>query len=136
MFFWIQGQHHQRSHVILGRHFGCRPLDPTLDIWSNFVKKKAFYLLFFFCYFFLKKTQLFIKVLHIFSNQLSAWLSTRLPNPLYPGYLMLPNLTNQVIKLSKCRPLVRMTFGPFFIGLTRKRTRRHDNFQSAEKLRV
>ena len=32
----------------LGRHFGCRPLDPTLDIWSNFVKKekKAFYLLF------------------------------------------------------------------------------------------
>ena len=24
----------------LGRHFGCRPLDPTLDIWSNFVKKK------------------------------------------------------------------------------------------------
>ena len=36
----------------LGRHFGCRPLDPTLDIWSNFVKKekkkkrkKAFYLL-------------------------------------------------------------------------------------------
>ena len=22
----------------LGRHFGCRPLDPTLDIWSNFVK--------------------------------------------------------------------------------------------------
>ena len=36
---------------LLGRHFGCRPLDPTLDIWSNFVKKKkekrkkAFYLL-------------------------------------------------------------------------------------------
>ena len=25
---------------ILGRHFGCRPLDPTLDIWSNFVKKE------------------------------------------------------------------------------------------------
>ena len=25
----------------LGRHFGCRPLDPTLDIWSNFVKKKS-----------------------------------------------------------------------------------------------
>ena len=25
---------------LLGRHFGCRPLDPTLDIWSNFVKKK------------------------------------------------------------------------------------------------
>ena len=24
----------------LGRHFGCRPLDPTLDIWSNFVKKE------------------------------------------------------------------------------------------------
>ena len=24
----------------LGRHFGCRPLDPTLDIWSNFVKRK------------------------------------------------------------------------------------------------
>ena len=37
--------------IILGRHFGCRPLDPTLDICSNFVKKKrkekekAFYLL-------------------------------------------------------------------------------------------
>ena len=35
---------------LLGRHFGCRPLDPTLDIWSNFVKKKkekkAFYVLF------------------------------------------------------------------------------------------
>ena len=26
--------------VILGRHFGCRPLDPTLDIWSDNVKKK------------------------------------------------------------------------------------------------
>ena len=26
--------------MFLGRHFGCRPLDPTLDIWSNFVKKK------------------------------------------------------------------------------------------------
>ena len=24
----------------LGRHFRCQPLDPTLDIWSNFVKKK------------------------------------------------------------------------------------------------
>ena len=23
--------------MFLGRHFGCRPLDPTLDIWSNFV---------------------------------------------------------------------------------------------------
>ena len=23
----------------LGRHFGCRPLDPTRDILSNFVKK-------------------------------------------------------------------------------------------------
>ena len=34
--------------LFLGRHFGCRPLDPTLDIWSNFVKKekKIFYLLF------------------------------------------------------------------------------------------
>ena len=21
--------------LFLGRHFGCRPLDPTLDIWSN-----------------------------------------------------------------------------------------------------
>ena len=28
------------SSVFLGRHFGCRPLDPTLDIWSNFVKKR------------------------------------------------------------------------------------------------
>ena len=24
------------KEAILGRHFGCRPLDPTLDIWSNF----------------------------------------------------------------------------------------------------
>ena len=24
----------------LGQHFGCRPLDPTLHIWSNFVKKE------------------------------------------------------------------------------------------------
>ena len=30
-----------------------------------------------------------------------------------PGYLMLSNLTNQVIKLSRCRPLVRMKFGLF-----------------------
>ena len=30
------------------------------------------------------------------------------------SHLMLPNLTNQVIKLSKCRPLVRMKFGLFF----------------------
>ena len=35
--------------TFLGLHLGWRPLDPTLDIWSNFVKKeekKAFYLLF------------------------------------------------------------------------------------------
>ena len=25
---------------MLGRHFGCRPLDPTLDIWSNFMKRE------------------------------------------------------------------------------------------------
>ena len=30
-----------------------------------------------------------------------------------PGYLMLPNLTNQYIKLSGCRPMVRMKFGHF-----------------------
>ena len=30
----------------LGRHLGCRPQDPTLDISPNFVKKKAFSLLF------------------------------------------------------------------------------------------
>ena len=48
--YWCQ----KLLRVFLGRHFGCRPLDPTLDIWSNFVKKKkkkkrkkkAFYLLF------------------------------------------------------------------------------------------
>ena len=28
----------KKSLSFLGRHFGCRPLDPTLDIWSNFVK--------------------------------------------------------------------------------------------------
>ena len=27
--------------TFLGRHFGRRPLDPTLDIWSNFVKKES-----------------------------------------------------------------------------------------------
>ena len=34
--------------AILARHFGCRAQDPTLDIWSNFVKRKrkAFSLLF------------------------------------------------------------------------------------------
>ena len=32
------------------------------------------------------------------------------------GYLMLPNLTNQYIKLSGCRPMVRMKFGHFFKG--------------------
>ena len=26
--------------TFLGRHLGCRPLYPTLDIWSNFVKEK------------------------------------------------------------------------------------------------
>ena len=39
-----------KKEQFLGRHFGCRPQDPTLDVWSNFVKKrkekrKAFYLL-------------------------------------------------------------------------------------------
>ena len=28
--------------LFLGRHFGCRPLDPTLDIWSNFNKKLGY----------------------------------------------------------------------------------------------
>ena len=28
------------GRYILGPHFGYRPLDPTLDIWSNFVKKE------------------------------------------------------------------------------------------------
>ena len=32
-----------------------------------------------------------------------------------PGYLMLPNLTNHFIKLSKCQPMVRMKFGHFFV---------------------
>ena len=27
----------EKDEKFLGRHFGCRPLDPTLDIWSNFV---------------------------------------------------------------------------------------------------
>ena len=44
---WVKNV--EKNLRILGRHFGCRPLDPTLDIWSNFVKKekkkkKAFYL--------------------------------------------------------------------------------------------
>ena len=43
-----------------------RSLDPTLDISSPFVKKKAFCLLFFLLHhFLLKKTQLFIKM-HFF----------------------------------------------------------------------
>ena len=38
----LQLRFENRCHknLILGRHFGCRPLDPTLDIWSNFVKRK------------------------------------------------------------------------------------------------
>ena len=35
------------SHCILGQHLECRPLDPTLAIWTNFVKEKLIYLLFF-----------------------------------------------------------------------------------------
>ena len=30
-----QGDFSVRSISFLGRHFGCRPLDPTLDIWSK-----------------------------------------------------------------------------------------------------
>ena len=28
---------HKFTHILLGRHFGCRPLDPTLglDIWTD-----------------------------------------------------------------------------------------------------
>ena len=33
--------------VFLGQHLECRPLDPTLVIWTNFVKEKLIYLLFF-----------------------------------------------------------------------------------------
>ena len=56
IFWWGKsGREILEIHVLfLGRHFGCRPLDPILDIWSNFVKKKkkrkkAFYLLLYNC---------------------------------------------------------------------------------------
>ena len=34
------------NSVFLGRHLGCRPQDPTLDILVQFREKKAFSLLF------------------------------------------------------------------------------------------
>ena len=64
-----------------------------------------------------KKTQLFFNCFSQFIAQVIAWVITvdsdisHSNDP--PGYLMLPNLTNQVIKLSRCRPLTRI-YSDFF----------------------
>ena len=53
---------------ILGQHTWCRPLDPSLDIWSDFVKRKrkATCLLFFF-HFFLKRRNFFVCIFFLYS---------------------------------------------------------------------
>ena len=79
----------QRSNFkfFLDLHYVWRSLDPTLNIWSNFVKNKIkyFYLLFSFAS--LKKIELFCLYLFSFFKkettfficiQLSAWLSAHL----------------------------------------------------------
>ena len=91
--------------IFLDHHHVWRSIDPTLDISSDFVKKrkKAFCLLFFLLHhFLLKKTQLFfcIQLSARVSAPLLAWLSTRLSAQLSAWFLMLPNLTNHYIKLS------------------------------------
>ena len=59
---WSLHSYSLRGDWILNRHHICRFLNLTLDIWSNFLKKKKrkkiSYLLFFFRVLF-KKTQLF-----------------------------------------------------------------------------
>ena len=76
-------------NIILDRHHAWRSLDPTLDIWSNFVKKKSILPPFFLLHLFLfKKTQFLVKIHHLFC----IGLSTRVICPVYP-----PGLSAQVI---------------------------------------
>ena len=85
---------------LLDRHLVWRSLDPILDIWSDFVKKKrkkAFYFLF------LKKEATFYNVHHL-HNYLPSYPLGYPPSypPSYPpgyppGFLMLPNLTNYIV---------------------------------------
>ena len=136
---------------MLARHFGCRAQDPTLDIWSNFVKKErkkhftsSFEISITTGYqglsgvttgyhglprvttgyhglpraIYKKDENFYISASFLFHPVICSVICPVICPPGYPpsylpGYLMLPNLTNQVIKLSKCRPLVRMKFGPF-----------------------
>ena len=114
------------KYFLLGWHFGCRPLDPTLDIWSNFVKRKKekfenhkccisgniarvpkrFQRLF-------KKMQLFL---------FTSFFLLHMPGSL-PQTPVFPILTIHYIKLSRCRPIVRMKFGHFyyiFLAITGK----------------
>ena len=58
---------------ILDRHHAWRSLDPTVDIWSNFVKEPAFFLFATF-----KKTHLSVRLFVRSSTQLSTWLSAEL----------------------------------------------------------
>ena len=53
---WSKFCHNMK--LILGWNNFCRPLDPSLDIWSNFVKRKNQFISLF-CVF-LKKMQLFL----------------------------------------------------------------------------
>ena len=50
--------------MLLGRHYICWPLglDPTLDIWLNFVKRKEIYLLSFFHIFLIKRQLFFVLI--------------------------------------------------------------------------
>ena len=129
---------------VLGRHFGCRPLDPTLDIWSNFVKKRKRK----------KKKSILppynLKITNVALVTMSQGFPRvtksyhrlpqvttgycrlpkvtagyhrlpqvttgyhRLPQVTLPQTPVFPILTNHYIKLSRCRPIVRMKFGHFF----------------------
>ena len=105
----------------LDRHHAWQSLDPTLDIWSNFMKKKKALTYYFSFVSFLKKMQLFLKrcnflssqVIHLGYPRYPLGLSARLICLGYPprlfarviwgyssSYLMLPNLTNHFNKLS------------------------------------
>ena len=104
----------------LDPHPVWRYLDPTLDIWSNFVKKRSHLPPFLKEYTTFYNSHLFIVCIIFTFNNLdtfsfhsyhflyspsypSRYPPRYLPNypPGYPpSYLMLPNLTNQFIKLS------------------------------------
>ena len=97
----------------------------------QFCEKKAFYLLFFFCYFFLKKMQLFIKVLHFFSIQLSAQLSAQSFIIQYFGSSKSPALNNANVKTShRCIFLIPRPYSPHCCPAIRKTL---ENFPSNSK---